>query len=169
MPFTPLHFGPGLLIKSLTGRLFWLTSFVTANVLIDVEVLYYLWTRSRPFHRYAHSYLGGIVAGLLAGVGTFAVAMLAARVWQGLWSILPTAKASKLMLLFQSIAAGLVGGISHIFLDSLVHAEVEPFWPFATGNELAGLVSGRAVYLSLALFGLLGGCIWLQEYLAADR
>ncbi len=169
MPFTPFHFGPGLLIKSLTGRMFWLTSFVAANVLIDVEVLYYLWTRSRPFHRYAHSYLGGIVAGLLAGAGTFAVAMLAARVWPGRSSILPKAKSAKPMLLFQSIAAGLVGGISHIFLDSLVHAEVEPFWPFATGNELAGLVSGRIVYLSLALFGLLGGCIWLQEYLAADR
>ncbi|TWU09239.1 hypothetical protein CA54_44790 [Symmachiella macrocystis] len=169
MPFTPFHFGPGLLIKTLTGRMFWLTPFVTANVLIDVEVLYYLWMRSRPFHRYAHSYLGGIVAGLLAGAGTFAVAMFVARVWPGRWSFLPTAKSSKPLLLFQSITAGLVGGISHIFLDSLVHAEIEPFWPFATGNELAGLVSGRIVYLSLVLFGLLGGCIWLQEYLAADR
>jgi membrane-bound metal-dependent hydrolase YbcI (DUF457 family) len=169
MPFTPFHFGPGLLIKSLTGRLFWLTSFVVANVLIDVEVLYYLWMRSRPFHRYAHSYLGGMVAGQLAGAGTYAAAILIARVWPGRWSFLPAGKSSKSTLLFQSIAAGLAGGISHIFLDSLVHAEIQPFWPFATGNEFAGLISARAVYLGLALLGLLGGCLWLQEYLAAER
>ncbi len=169
MPFTPFHFGPGLLIKSLAGRWFWLTSFMAANVLIDVEVLYYLWKHSRPYHRYAHTYLGGTIAGIIAGAAMFAAILLAPRILPPRWVGYFSTGRTKTTMLWQSLAAGLAGGITHIFLDSLLHAEVQPFWPFAAGNEFYGLISGRMLYMCLTLLGLLGGCLWLQAYLAADR
>ena len=63
MPFTPFHFGPGLFVKAWGPRRFWLTSFVVANILIDVEVLYFLWRNDPPIHRYLHTYVGGIAMG----------------------------------------------------------------------------------------------------------
>jgi len=51
MPFTPFHFGPGLLIKVCVPRWFWFTSFVLANVLIDCEVLYYMRVGEPPLRR----------------------------------------------------------------------------------------------------------------------
>lgn len=64
-------------------------------------------------------------------------------------------------LLGQSLIAGVIGGISHVFLDSLMHAEMHPFWPFAEGNGLVGLISVPALHIALAAVGLLGLVLWL--------
>ena len=55
-------------MKALIPARFWLTSFMLANVLIDLEVLWYLYRRESPLHRWLHTYLGGIATGVLAGV-----------------------------------------------------------------------------------------------------
>lgn len=96
---------------------------MAANVLIDVEVLYYLSRNEQPLHRYLHTYLGGSAAGLLAG---------------------------------------LLGGLSHVFLDSLMHADMHPLWPFTTGNQFAGSVSVAALHVTLGLIGLFALILWLM-------
>jgi len=55
MPFTPLHFGPGLLAKAVFPQFFWLASFLAANILIDIEVLVYLALDDPPLHRHLHT------------------------------------------------------------------------------------------------------------------
>ena len=45
MPFTPLHLGVGLLGKGLLPRRVSLTAFAASQVVIDVEVAYYLFVR----------------------------------------------------------------------------------------------------------------------------
>ncbi len=95
MPLTPFHFGPGLLAKACSPRRFWLSSFVVANVLIDVEVLYFLYHRSPPLHRTLHTYAGGLGMGLVAAAATFLVATFGTRLlpadssWAQHWRRVP--------------------------------------------------------------------------------
>ena len=133
MPFTPFHFGPGLLVKSLAGKRFWLTSFVAANVLIDFEVLYLIYRGQRPLHQFLHTYLGGSVAGIVAGLGVFAVVwFVGPRFAPDLYKRL-FCKSDRLREAAASIVAGLIGGVSHVFLDSLIHHDVRKFWGWSAG------------------------------------
>ena len=163
MPFTPFHFGPGLVFKAMSPNRFWLTSFLAANVLIDVEVLYYMWHDDPPLHRHLHSYLGGTVVGLVAGLGMFAAVPVFSKVWNHLLRKSPAAtRSSSANLLAQSLVAGFVGGVTHVFLDSLMHRDMHPFWPLLEPNTLAGTVSVGSLHIGLAIAGLFGGFLWLM-------
>ncbi|MFI4847705.1 MAG: DUF4184 family protein [Gimesia chilikensis] len=162
IPLTPFHFSPGLLTKACGPRSFWLTSFMAANVLIDVEVLYYMSRNELPLHRSLHTYLGGSAAGLVAGLLMWGLILFLARLMP------PTsrwkqrlARTSQTRLLLQSLIAGLIGGVSHVFLDSLMHADMHPFWPITTGNALAGSISVASLHLGLGLLGLFSIFLWL--------
>ena len=68
MPFTPFHFGPGLLLKAAAPARFSLTSYAAAQIVIDVESGYYLLTQQAPVHRILHTFLAGGAAGAVVGV-----------------------------------------------------------------------------------------------------
>jgi len=167
MPFTPFHFGPGVLVKSLVGRRFWLSSFLAANVLIDIEVFYLIYTGQRPLHRFWHTYIGGGIAGIASGLIMFALISTLGPKFAldllGKW----TAKKDRLRAATDSLLAGLIGGVSHVFLDSLVHSDIRPFWPLDEKNELARSVPAGSLYFWLMVSGLVGGVIWLRWWLLA--
>ncbi|HAW27418.1 MAG TPA: hypothetical protein DCY03_04755 [Planctomycetaceae bacterium] len=162
MPLTPFHFSPGLLTKVFGPRSFWLTSFMAANVLIDVEVLYYLSRDEPPLHRYLHTYIGGSLVGLLSGLLMWAVILIIVRLMPAgsRWKA-RIEQTQNIRLLNQSLLAGLIGGVSHVFLDSLMHNDMHPFWPFVTGNSLTGMISVPALHIGLGLLGLFSLILWL--------
>lgn len=100
--------------------------------------------------------------GLLAGLLMFGVVQALTRVlpahsrWGERIRQTPNRR-----LLWQSLIAGLIGGVTHILLDSLMHAEMHPFWPLMDGNALAGLISMRALHIGLAAVGFFGLIFWL--------
>lgn len=180
MPFTPFHFGPGIMVKAFERRRFWLSSFMAANVLIDCEVLYYLRQGSVPIHRYLHTYIGGFAAGLLAGAVMFGIAKLATRVRDRMINkrrvivdpatltnpddaapsrVTPVARPGT--PLAASLVSGVIGGVSHVLLDSLMHRDMHPFWPFADGNGLIGVVDISTLHIALAASGFFGLMFWL--------
>lgn len=135
---------------------------MAANVLIDLEVLYYLSRNEPPFHRYLHTYIGGLAMGLLAGLVMFGIVQVIRRVLpaDSRWGE-RLAQTPKMKLLWQSLLAGIIGGVSHILLDSLMHEEMNPFWPLAQGNGLAGMISIPALHITLAAIGFFGLIFWL--------
>lgn len=163
MPFTPFHFGPGLLAKACAPRRFWLTSFILANILIDLEVLYYLYHGQLPLHRHLHTYLGGVAMGVAAALIMFAVIVGVSRLYDHSRRLKELKGAPLRRLFLQSLIAGLLGGISHILLDSCMHYEMHPFWPFVSGNALAGCVGVGTLHIVLAATGFFGLVIWLMN------
>lgn len=157
IPFTPFHFGPGLLIKACVLRSFWLTSFIFANVLIDVEVLFYILSNDPPLHRHLHTYIGGTTVGIFSGLVMFGAVCLLQRFRPGFSYITHhVAALPKARLLIQSLIAGLIGGVSHIFLDSLMHRDMHPWWPFSNQNQLIGVVGVGSLHGGCALAGFFG-------------
>lgn len=149
MPFTPFHFGPGLLLKAAVPRRFSFTAYAVTQVVIDFETGYYLLRGEWPVHRALHTFALGGVAGAAVGaaIGAGARRWLRAR---------GRPVVSGETGLAGSVAGGLVGGLLHSFLDAIMHPDIRPFRPFSGENPLLGLVGWGALHGACVVTGLIG-------------
>jgi hypothetical protein len=158
VPFTPLHVGPAIALKSISGRWFSVTVFCVAQLLIDLEPAWFMLSGDDYIHRFLHTYLGATIAGCVAAIFGKPVCERALRWWnsrlspvQARWLAVPadigwTAAA----------AGGLLGGWSHVLLDSFMHADMRPLAPWQAHNALLFAVHVDALYLGCALAGVAG-------------
>lgn len=160
IPFTPFHFGPVFFAKGCCPNRSWVLPFLLANVLVDCEVLYRLHRSLTPIHHVCHTYVGGILIGVITGIMT-SYAVVAASRFRLVSRFLKRRDFSNRRLFTDSVVSGLVGGVSHVFLDSLMHTDMHPFWPFLKGNALTGLVSAGLLHILLAASGFFGVIFWL--------
>ena len=125
MPFTPFHFGPGLLISLTFLSFIDIPTFLIASVIIDVEpFLVLVFHLDYPLHGFFHSFLGGfIVAALLA--------MVMSKIRKYFTPLITFFKIEQSIsfkkILFSSICAIFI----HILLDSPIYLDIRPFFPFA--------------------------------------
>lgn len=139
MPITPLHFGVLAPLNHLAPGRVSNVAFVLVNLWVDMSAIVWWATGyGGPAHGVEHSFLG--VAPLILYVGV--LGLLSVRWWLG----------------------AILGGMSHVVLDALVHADSVPFYPYHDGNPLyAGLMGP----LSWALLVL---CVWLTlQYVSSIR
>jgi membrane-bound metal-dependent hydrolase YbcI (DUF457 family) len=162
MPFTPFHMGPGMAVKALAGPRLSLVSFGAAQVTMDIEPLVHM-MRGDRVHGFTHTYLGATVVGL----ATLAVARLLTRWLSGLWS--DTLRTGGLGWLAEPNSGGwmpvfigtFAGTYSHVFLDSIMHADMTPLAPFAEGNTLLHSLSYAGIHIVCVVSGILGLCAWV--------
>ncbi len=58
------------------------------------------------------------------------------------------------------IAAAFMGTYSHVFLDSMMHADLLPFYPWTRSNGLLDIVSYEQLHLFCFLTGVIGMVIF---------
>jgi hypothetical protein len=169
MPLTPFHLGPGLALKAVAGRRFSLSAFGLAQVLIDLEPLYYLARQDPPLHRFFHTGLGAslvLAATLLLGKP---VCEYALRLWNRHASP-PLRHSAPAEMSWAAAASGAALGVySHVLLDSLMHYDVRPYAPLTQANPLYGVVGVEPVYLGCAAAGAFGIIALLATRLADKR
>ena len=164
MPFTPVHFGLGALPGGATSRVFSFRTFCFANVVIDLEALVRIPLGLHPIHDWLHTFLLGtaVPLALVFPVGR-PFCLWVSRVWNGL------SDRSSLSARFpipESIAAlptatgAIVGGISHVFLDSVMHSDIHPLRPFSDANPFLDLVGIWPLHAMLAIAGLIGFLVY---------
>ncbi len=169
MPITPFHFGPAAAIKAVAPRHFSFTMFVFTNIVIDVEPLYFMATGDWPIHRFLHTYLGATIAAVACFFAGRPVCLWAIRLWnsrlsegQARWlRVEPRIEA------LPAATGALIGGWSHVLLDSLMHSDMEPLAPFSAGSGMVHLVTIDQLELFCALAGALGIAVLLA--MAAHR
>jgi hypothetical protein len=150
VPFTPFHLGPGLFVKAVAPRYFSFTAFAASQVVIDLETLYHLVRHEWPLHRVMHTVVGGTAGGLEVGLAVAAAGPFLLR--------LAPARRSKLVSevsLGGALAGGVIGGVSHSLLDSMMHSDVRPFWPFADGT-LLGIIGSGSLHVGCVVAGVVG-------------
>lgn len=149
MPITPFHFGPGALIKAIAPRYFSWTIFALSNVLIDLEPVVLFLFIGDPAHPWLHTLPGAVAVA--------AVAALFGRKpceWMLSWFNRKLAPGwqRRLFAVEPSIPRGtawisaLVGTLSHLALDSIMHTDVEALWPILSGNPIQGIISLDALH-----------------------
>ena len=138
MPLTPFHLGPGLLIGLLLLSFIDFPTFLVANVIVDVEpILVLFFDLDYPLHGFFHSFLGGtLVAFLLAAVMS--------KVRDSLSPLLSFFKLEQKSSFKNILLASLSGIYIHILLDSRMHRDIQPFYPwdfnpFLSSSALPGL------------------------------
>jgi membrane-bound metal-dependent hydrolase YbcI (DUF457 family) len=161
MPFTPFHFGPGALVHSAAPKHVSFLAFCAANVLVDVEPLYFMLTHQWPIHRFFHTYVGATVA---AG----SVVALFALVRKLMPQLLNELRLRNLTI--RAVALGAIfGTYSHVVLDSLMHADMNPFAPFSDANPLLGAVFLNTLHGFCLLAGLAGIIVIGVRYLRKSK
>lgn len=148
MPITLFHFGPGAALYAMAPRHVSFLSFIAANILIDVEPLYYMLMHQYPLHRFFHTWIGAT----LISSATFGLFILARKLasfattpsWF-MWQDLQTTPVA---------ISAVAGSYLHIVLDSIMHSDISPFAPFSEANNLRGIVSLDTLQWSCAGAGL---------------
>jgi hypothetical protein len=163
MPFTPIHMGPGMLLKSALRGHFSLMMFGWSQIVIDLQPLLVMLTERGHLHGATHTYLGALLIAPIAALSGKHLAEFFLRRWQLSaqtpipWSI--------------AITSALIGTVSHVFLDSIMHADLHPFAPLTHANPMLSLISISALHWACLVAGVIGliafGAIELKRHLSS--
>ena len=174
MPITPFHIVAGVAAKSIRPKHFSWTVFALANVLIDTEAVYYYLTTGVPAHKYFHTWIGAsIIAILCATLGKY-ICELGLKIFN---FIFLNKNYSLKLRRFQfktkinnlsSWSGAFIGAYSHIFLDSFVNLDMQPYFPFSEQNHMLGLISLNNLYLICIALFLIGIVIWAKKILGKE-
>jgi membrane-bound metal-dependent hydrolase YbcI (DUF457 family) len=158
MPFTPYHFGPGLFLGVVLFPFIDFSTVMVACVILDIEpiavIIFHL-----PFapHGFFHSYLGATIVSCLLTIVIFPFR----KYLNMLVSAFGLHQESSFRQIF---AASVVGTYSHVFLDSLLYPEMNPFYP-NIANPFTGLFQFGFVYDACLILGILGFCVYVIRIL----
>lgn len=160
MPFTPFHLGPGALAKAVAGRHFNFMVYGGSQVLMDIEPLIGIIEGKTILHGYTHTILGALIIGTVAGIIGRPISALVLRILR-----IPHHPFSWVA----SFASAYFGTYSHIILDALMHNDINPWWPVASGNQLLGAVPFWLLHAACVLTGAVGALFIAARFNAHGR
>ncbi len=152
MPFTPFHMGPGLLVKALLQGSFSLMVFGWAQILMDIQPLVVILTGEGHLHGFSHTYIGATLIGAASALTGKYAAEFGLR-FIGQPRYLPISW-------YVAIFSAFIGSYSHVLLDSVMHADLEPFAPFMRINPFLGFLSDEALHKFCLYAGLAGAGLY---------
>lgn len=132
-----------------------------SQIVMDIQPLIVLLTGEGHLHGFTHTYPGATLLAVLSALTGKYLGELGLRLLK-----MPRYVPIRWPVAFVS---AFVGTYSHVLLDSVMHADVQPYAPFSTTNGLLNLVSPEALqWFSLGSF-VFGGAIWLAVELRFGR
>ncbi len=163
MPFTPFHMGPGIAVKALLQSSFSLMVFGWAQIVMDIQPLVVMVTGEGHLHGFSHTYVGATLLTVFSALSGKYLSQIGLFVF-GLnkqWQVN--------IAWWVSFLSAFIGTFSHVLLDSIMHSDVEPFFPFTTNNDFLGLISMQALHKACLYSALVGGILyfiinWLQKF-----
>jgi hypothetical protein len=165
MPFTPLHMGPALALKSVSGRHFSVLMFGLTQVALDIEPGIGMLRGADVLHGWTHTYLGATLIGALVLAFGRPLCLAILRRWNRElrhhrlgWLADPDA------LGWPAAALGtFVGAWSHVALDGIMHADMRPFSPLGLSNPSLSWISIESLQVACVAAGVAGIALWLAS------
>ena len=154
--------GPGILIKAILQGFFSLIIFGWAQILMDLQPLFVIITGQGNLHGFSHTYIG---ATLIALISAFTGKWIYEMVMMFIKSDF-TEYQKKLFDVPKKITIGVcivsafIGTYSHVILDSIMHGDVEPFYPINLENNLHFILSIENLYKLCVYTGIVGSLIY---------
>ena len=155
--------GPGLAVKALAGRHFSVLTFGIAQVAMDIEPLVGLVRGADVLHGATHTYLAALVIAALVAIVSPPICRPILRRWNFELSIyhLDWLATPESFAPVAVIAGAVVGTVSHVLLDSFMHADMSPFAPWSNANGLLDVISIEALQRFCIIAGLFGVFGWV--------
>ena len=153
MPFTPIHMGPGILIKALLQGSFSLMVFGWAQIIMDIQPLIVIITGDGHLHGFSHTYIGATLLAIFSALSGKYLSEIGLK-------ILGISKMSNPVKIswWVAFSSAFIGTYTHVALDSIMHSDVEPFYPLSQANNLLALVTVGQLH-QFCLFSALAGAI----------
>lgn len=163
MPFTPFHMGPGIFIKALLQGSFSLMVFGWTQVIMDIQPLIVILTGDGHLHGFTHTYLGATLIAVFSAVTGKYLSEIA------LVLLFSRNRNETHIRWWVAAMSGLIGSYSHVALDSMMHIDVAPYFPFSQANHLLGIISVSALHKLCVYSGLLGGILYFSVSYVLSR
>jgi len=153
MPFTPFHMGPGIFIKALLQGSFSLMVFGWSQIIMDIQPLLVLLTGEGHLHGFSHTYIGATLLGVFSALSGKYLSEIGLK-------IIGIANASKPLKIAWWVVflSAFTGTYSHVLLDSIMHSDVAPYYPFSPVNGLLGIISLPLLH-QLCIYSALAGAV----------
>ena len=155
--------GAGLAVKAGINRHFSVLTFGIAQVAMDIEPLIAMIRGSDVLHGISHTYIGALVIGIAVMlISPYICAPILrrynveARSIGAYWLVCPEHFSRTALAL-----GAFIGTLSHILLDSLMHRDMKPFYPFSDSNPFLGFMPVGAVYQMCFWLGIVGTLVWV--------
>lgn len=135
-----------------------LSTIMIAGVILDIEVIVVLvFNLSQPLHGFFHTYFGATLVAI-----TLSIVLWPLRKFLNDIVILLGIhqESNYRMILFGS----LIGTESHVFLDSFLYLEMNPFYPLL-GNPFLDLIPSVMIYDLCIITGILGLVLYVIRIL----
>ncbi len=155
MPFTPIHMGPGILIKSLLQGSFSLMVFGWTQIVMDIQPLIVLILGEGHLHGFTHTYIGAILIAIFAALTGKYLSEFGLKILRIYENDNPIS-----IVWWVVFLSAFIGSFSHVLLDSIMHSDVEPFFPFTLDNQFLGLIPVLMLHKVCLYSGLVGAAIY---------
>lgn len=147
--------GPGILIKSILQSSFSLMVFGWTQIVMDIQPLIVLISGEGHLHGFTHTYVGAILIAIFAAFTGKYLSELGLK-------LLNISTKDNLISIKWSVVflSAFIGSFSHVLFDSIMHADVEPFFPLTLNNQFLGLISVSMLHKVCMYSGLIGAAIY---------
>lgn len=154
MPFTPFHLGAGILIGLLLRKHIDFPTFVAANLVVDVRaILIFFGFMEGTLHGFLHTFLFGSLLGLGLAVVTYHLKPFTENLMEFF-------KLEQLDNWKSFAVAGVLGTWIHIFLDSFLYADIQPFMPLEVNPFYGVLSTPNFIIYGFSVVSLVLGVIY---------
>jgi len=147
--------GPGILIKSLLNGGFSLMVFGWSQIVMDIQPLLVLISGEGHLHGFTHTYIGATLLAIFSAL----TGKYLSEFGLIIMGISKSYKPIKISW-FIAFLSAFIGTFSHVFLDSIMHTDIEPLSPFLMTNSILGLISVSVLHKLCLFSALLGAMIY---------
>ncbi len=154
MPFTPLHMGPGVLIKAVLQGSFSLMVFGWTQIVMDLQPLIVMITGEGHLHGFTHTFVGAVLIAIVAALSGKYLSEL------GLMLLKIGISETIRIKWWVAFLSAFIGSFSHVVLDAIMHSDLEPFFPFYLNNDFLGLLSINTLHSLCIYSGIIGGLVY---------
>lgn len=166
MPVTPLHLGPALAVKVVAGRHFSVSVFAFSQVLIDIEPAVRFVRDDPVLHGVTHTYLGASMIAIVAVLTGRPLCQLLLDRWRDdpRSPFMNWLRGPAKISWPAAFTGAFLGAYSHIALDSIIHGDMQPFWPVHQVNALLHVISIDALHLLCLASGAAGAALMVALF-----
>ena len=154
--------GPGILIKAILQGFFSLIIFGWAQILMDLQPLFAIITGVGKLHGFSHTYAGAtLIAFISAYTGKWIYEMVMLFIKKDFTEYQKKLfDVPKKLTMGVCVISAFLGTYSHVVLDSIMHGDIEPFYPINLENYL---------YLVLSFENLHKLCMYSMRHVLDRR
>lgn len=154
MPFTPFHMGPGLLIKGMLQGAFSLMVFGWTQIVMDIQPLIVLLSGEGHLHGFSHTYVGATLLAIFSATTGKYLSQF------GLWVLKIESALHNNIPWKVVLISAFIGSFSHVLLDSIMHADVQPFYPLTLANPFLRLMDVELLHKACIYMGMIGAALY---------